>query len=165
MPKKIKFEVFFEEYDDISKLPAESQNLIDQAKKACTTAYSIYSGFSVGAAVLLANGQTVSGSNQENVSFPSGLCAERVAVFSAAAQFPKVSIKKLALTAVHQHLAKIEPVSPCGGCRQVLMEYELLQKAPIEIIMFGSSGKVMVAQSLDMLLPFRFSAKPNGKSI
>ena len=165
MPKKIKFEVFFEEYDDISKLPAESQILIDKAKKACTTAYSIYSGFSVGAAVLLANGITVSGSNQENISFPSGLCAERVAIFSAAAQYPAVSIKKLALTAVRQDLEYVEPVSPCGGCRQVLMEYELLQKSPIEIIMFGSSGKVMVAPSLDMLLPFRFSAKSMDKTI
>jgi len=162
MPKKIKFEVFFEEYDDISKLPAESQILIDQAVRATGNAHAAYSGFSVGAALLLANGKTVIGANQENASFPNGLCAERVALFAAASQFPSVAFKKLAITATHQnqeHFPKTGPISPCGGCRQSLIEYQLLQTEPIQIIMHGTDGKVVVAHSVDMLLPLRFSIK------
>ncbi|GJM29363.1 MAG: cytidine deaminase [Cyclobacteriaceae bacterium] len=164
MPKKIKFDVFLEEYDDISTLPADSQTLINQAIKACQSAYAVYSGFSVGAAVQLENGEIILGSNQENASFPNGICAERVALFAAAAKYPAIPVLKLAVAAMDQTSDWTDPVYPCGGCRQVMIEYQLIQKSPIEIIMYGSARMIRVAHSVDMLLPFRFSAKPMDNS-
>jgi cytidine deaminase len=159
MPKKIKFDVFLEEYDNISKLPAESQALISQAQIACRSAYAIYSGFLVGAAVLLENGNIVLGSNQENASFPNGQCAERVAMFASASRYPAIPVRKLAVVATCQRTASHRPVMPCGACRQTIMEYQLLQQSPIEILMQGAGGGFLVASSADMLLPFKFSAK------
>ncbi len=102
MSKKIKFDVFLEEYDHASQLPAESLTLIKQARNYCHNAYAPYSNLLVGSAVLLADGHIVSGSNQENAVFPSGLCAERVALFAAVASHPGVIIKKLAVSAIRQ---------------------------------------------------------------
>jgi len=159
MSKKIKFDVFLEEYDSASQLPAESLALINQARDYCNKAYAPYSNFLVGSVVLLENGQMVSGSNQENAAYPSGLCAERVALFSAAARYPGMIIRKLAVSALKQGQIIHQTVTPCGGCRQVISEYQTRQNQPIEIIMEGHGGKVQVARSIDMLLPFKFSIK------
>ncbi len=162
MSKKIRVDVFLEEYDSASQLPNESQTLINQARDYCTKAYAPYSNLQVGAAVLLENGQIISGSNQENAASPSGLCAERVALFAAAAKYPGIVIMKLAVSAIKQGQIIHKTVAPCGGCCQVISEYQTRQNQPIEIIMEGHQGKVQVARSIDMLLPFNFSVKHLG---
>ena len=158
MSNKIKFDVFLEEYDSASQLPSSSLNLLNRARESCDRAYAPYSNFLVGAAVLLENGEVFAGSNQENVAFPSGLCAERVALFAAATTFPNTAILKVSVSAKKRNASDYLEVSPCGGCRQAISEYQTLQDTPIEIIMEGPSGKVRMA-SVDMLLPFKFSAQ------
>ena len=153
MPKKIKLEVFLDEYAQASDLPKDSQILIAKAKANLDNAYAPYSKFKVSAAVLLENGQIILGTNQENSAFPSGLCAERVALFYASAGFPDLSILKIGIVATTAH----SMLRPCGGCLQVLAEYQSRQELPIEIIMESSDGTVQVASSVDMLLPFTFS--------
>ncbi len=159
MPRIIKFDVYLEEYDNISLLPPDSQALIERARAACNHAYAPYSGFLVGAAVLLETGEIVTGSNQENASYPCGLCAERVALFSAASRYPSVALTKLAVTAMKKGQNTYQPVAPCGACRQVISEYQANQDPPLELIMEGTNGSLMVAASIDMLLPMTFSAK------
>lgn len=159
MSQKVNFEVFLKEYDDESQLQTEDLQLINSARACNIKAYAPYSNFLVGAAVLLSNGQTITGSNQENIAFPSGLCAERVALFAAAANFPGIAIMKIAVSASKRDQDGYQPVTPCGGCRQVISEYQTLQNSPIEIIMEGDQGKIQIAESIDMLLPFKFSAK------
>ena len=115
-----------------------------------------YSHFKVGAAILLENGEVVTGNNQENAAYPSGMCAERVAIWSAASKYPKIAVKKVAI-AVKSGNKKIDkPVAPCGACRQSLLEYEIKQKAPIEVFFMGEIGNVIKANSLQDLLPFSF---------
>lgn len=157
MSKKIKLDIFLEEYDSDTQLPAESLMLINQARDNCKKAYAPYSNFLVGAVALLENGKIVSGSNQENAASPSGLCAERVALFAAAARYPGTIIKKLAVSATKQGQNIYQTVTPCGCCRQAISEYQTRQNQPIEIIMEGHGGSIQVARSIDMLLPFKFS--------
>ena len=159
MPRRITFEVFVDEYDNVSQLPVESQALVSQAREACQQAYAPYSNFMVGAAVLLDNGEIVSGSNQENASFPCGLCAERVTLNAAHSKYPAVPMVKLAVTAMKKDQTIYQPVTPCGACRQVISEYQSIQNQPIELIMQGTGDKVLVATSIEMLLPAKFSAK------
>ena len=111
-------------YEDRSELPAEWLDLLEKAHEAAKKAYSPYSNFKVGAAVLLNNGEVITGNNQENAAYPSGLCAERTATFYASAQFPEVPFNKLAITAINPKEKLTRPVSPCGSCRQALLEYE-----------------------------------------
>ena len=157
MPKKLKFEVFLEEYQQASELPEDSQTLITLARDNCVYAYAPYSHFQVGAAVLLADGTMLTGTNQENNAFPSGLCAERVALFSAASRFPDIPIKKIAITAKKQHETAHQAVRPCGGCLQVMAEYQSRQNEPIELLMESHAGTIQVANSVNMLLPFEFA--------
>ena len=159
MPDRITFDVFLEEYENISQLPVDCQTLIKQARASCKYAYAPYSNFLVGAALLMENGEVVTGSNQENASSPNGLCAERVALYSAAARFPSVAIKKLAVSAIRKEGSTFLPVTPCGSCRQVISEYQSIQKFPIQIIMEGPETTILIANSVDILLPFKFSAK------
>ena len=159
MPEKIKLDVFLEEYKNISELPADSQALIEHARNTCQYAYAPYSKFLVGAALLMENGEVVTGSNQENASSPIGLCAERVAIYAAAARFPAVAIRKLAVTAIRKGGTTFQSVTPCGGCRQVISEYQSVQNQPIQVIMEGPEHSIRVANSIEMLLPFEFSAK------
>jgi cytidine deaminase len=159
MPERITFDVFLEEYENISQLPVDCQTLIKQARKTCKYAYAPYSNFLVGAALLMENGEVVTGSNQENASSPNGLCAERVALYSAAARFPSVGIRKLAISAIRKEGDTYLAVTPCGSCRQVISEYQTIQQYPIQIIMEGPETSFLVAASIDMLLPFKFSAK------
>lgn len=143
-------------YDSKAELKEDDFNLMEQAHKAVIDAYAPYSHFHVGAAVLLANGKVVIGNNQENAAYPSGMCAERVAIWSAASRFPNEKVLKIAI-AVKSNLKEVtKPVAPCGACRQTLLEYEVKQKAPISIFFMGETGKVIKSNSLSDLLPFAF---------
>ena len=146
-------------FETLEELSSSFQSLMQEAVLARANAYAPYSNFSVGAAVLLDNGVIVRGNNQENAAYPSGLCAERVAIFYASAQYPGVPIKAIAVTA-NTHLDPSEtPASPCGNCRQTLAEYQQKQSPSIPIIFMGASGKIVYCNSVLDLLPFAFSAK------
>ncbi len=146
----------FIEYASLDELPEEDKKLIEQARKSVMSAYSPYSRFSVGAAVLLENGTVMLGNNQENASYPIGLCAERVAVFAAAANYPGVKMKAIAITALSKQFLIDKPITPCGACRQAIAEYEHRYKSSIRLIMVGESGKVLVADSIKQFLPYPF---------
>ncbi len=153
--QKISFELTV--YNSKEELLTDEESLMSYAVKAREDAYAPYSNFNVGAAILLENGEIVIGSNQENAAYPSGLCAERVAVFYAGAKYPGVAIKKIAVTAASEN-GKVEtPVPPCGSCRQSLLEYENQQKEPIVLILMGENGKVMRCTSISDILPLAFN--------
>lgn len=144
------------------ELPQQERELIDTAKEACLNAYAPYSKFHVGAAILLDNARIVRGSNQENAAYPSGLCAERTAAFYASSSHPGVAFKKIAIAAWQtppqgkplEDGFKSQPVSPCGGCRQALAEFEHLY-GQIEVILYGKD-KIYVFPSVASLLPLSF---------
>lgn len=139
------------------ELDKTEQNLIHTSRKMTDNAYAPYSGFFVGAAVLLENGEVITGSNQENGAYPSGLCAERVAVFAASARYPGVAMKMIAVSARSSHVEIQEPVSPCGACRQALLEYEVRQKEPIKVLLSKENGKIIIVEKVKDLLPLFFS--------
>ena len=141
---------------DLNELKNEEINLINNAKSALESAYSSYSGFSVGASVLLESGDVVNGSNQENVAYPSGLCAERVALFYTSSKYPNQKIKTIAISAYSKNFEIKEYISPCGACRQVMAEYEEKQAQPIRILLHSPNNKVLIANSVEDLLPFIF---------
>ena len=143
-------------FDSLENLNHEEQNLMQQAITIRKKAYAPYSNFRVGAAILLDNGEVVLGSNQENAAYPSGLCAERVAIFYAGANFPDAKILKIAITATSDFAANTTPIPPCGSCRQSIAEYEFKQELPIEMYFMGESGMVYKSNSLKNLLPFTF---------
>lgn len=155
--KKRVIECEFEEFTDVSELSDIDKSLFLQAKEISKNAYAPYSSFNVGAAVRLANGEIVLGTNQENIAYPSGLCAERVALFSAHTMFPNEKIESVAIYAFSKNFVVDEVVSPCGACRQVIAEYEEISKQPISVIM-GSSAGIIKTQGVIQLLPFRFSS-------
>jgi cytidine deaminase len=149
----------FTEYDSASELNSTEQKLILEAENAAKDAYAPYSQFKVGSAVLLENGKIIIGSNQENSSYPSGLCAERVALFAASAQNPGIKITHIAVTSSSQN-----PAAPCGACRQAIAEYETLHNHPINILLkSSSSGKIILANGIKNFLPLMFSRKDLGK--
>ena len=154
--KKIQFTASFEQYADKNDLDALDKNMMNLAIKARDRSYSPYSQFSVGAAVLLENGEIVTGNNQENAAYPSGMCAERVAIWTASAMYPDVKVLKLVLSGKSKLRLVETPVSPCGACRQVLSEYESKQNSYIEIYFTGETGKVIKTSSVKDLLPFSF---------
>ena len=143
---------------DRTHLPAQEANLLKIAHEAAKHAYAPYSHFKVGAAILLKNGHIVSGNNQENAVYPSGMCAERVALFYAGSQFPERPISKIAITAIGSDKEVTQPVPPCGNCRQALLEYEIKFGEPIEVIMAGEKGEVYIVKSVAELLPLSFSS-------
>jgi cytidine deaminase len=147
----------FSEFESINELNEADKRLIDQARQSVMSAYAPYSRFNVGAAVLLENGNVMLGNNQENASYPIGLCAERVAVFAAAANYPGVKIKAIAITALSKQFLIDKPITPCGACRQAIAEYEHRYKNPIRLIMMGEIGKVLVADSIKNFLPYQFN--------
>lgn len=146
----------FEVYDSLDELPQNVQDLMEQAFEARDNAYAPYSNFKVGAALLLDNNEIVTGSNQENASYPSGLCAERTAIFYAGAKYPNARIRQLAISAKSNNHQVVTPIPPCGACRQSIAEYEVKQDSPVEIFFMGESGKVVKANSLKELLPLIF---------
>ena len=138
-------------------LDEESKALVREAEKALVQAYAPYSSFLVGAAIRLDNGETVTGTNQENAAYPSGMCAERVALFAKASVFPTAIIRKIALVAKRATHSAFLPVTPCGSCRQVLLEFELRQAKPVQIIMQVADGQWIQVKSAADLLPYNFS--------
>lgn len=154
MEKHITFK--YHEFPGRENLTKDDEDLLDKAFEALENAYSAYSGFSVGAAVLLANGVVVKGNNQENAAYPSGLCAERVAIFSASANYPGVAIKAIAIAAKSQTMLINSPVTPCGACRQVMVEFENHLDSNMRVIMSGASGPVVVTESAHDLMPLVF---------
>ena len=146
----------FSEYPSRKDLPEEDRILLEQAIEARGNAYAPYSMFNVGAALRLSNGEVTIGSNQENASFPSGLCAERVAVFQAGARFPKVVMETLAISTIGKHSENGQPAAPCGNCRQSIHEYEYKQNRPLRIILQNGDGPVYIVNSMADLLPMGF---------
>lgn len=149
----------FDVYQSTKELDKKDAELLLEAQKMVKTAYAPYSEFHVGAAVLLENGKIITGNNQENAAYPSGLCAERVAIYYAGAQYPNVGIKAIAITVKSKNFVVKEPLSPCGACRQAIAEYENKFEKPIKIIMSGEKGAVYIAKSIESLLPLMFSKK------
>ena len=154
--KNIKIESILTVFDNLNELPSDILELMQKAIEARQKAYAPYSKFYVGAAILLYNGEIIIGSNQENASYPSGLCAERTAVYYAGAKYPNAKMLKMAITAASQNQQTDSPIPPCGACRQALVEYEVRQKEPIEIYFMGETGKVVKSESLANLLPLVF---------
>lgn len=146
----------YTEYPAIDALPDKLKNLARKAKEAVKTSYSPYSKFAVGAAVLLENGEIILGSNQENGAYPSGICAERVALFYSGTAYPSIPIEAIAISAFYQGKPVAEPVSPCGACRQVMLESQNIGNKPYKVIMVGER-KVVVVDDVRFLLPFTFS--------
>jgi len=155
--KNISLNIEFLIETDWKKFSVEEQNLLNKAIEATTDAYAPYSKFKVGAAVLLGNGKIVKGNNQENATYPNGLCAERVALFNAASNFPKQPINAIALTIDFKDKNITEPVFPCGGCRQGILEYENRHKQNIKIYIIGPNNEVVIINSVKDILPFAFS--------
>ncbi len=154
--KEIEIKSVFQIYDSFDELPDDVQKLMQQSMMIRDKAYAPYSEFMVGAALLLKNDEVVLGNNQENACYPSGLCAERTAMYYAGANFPEVPIIKMALCAKSLKHQLITPTPPCGACRQAIAEYELKQKEPIAIYFMGETGKVVRSSSLSNLLPLIF---------
>lgn len=148
------------EYQHLDELSDEQANLVKRAIESAKQAYAPYSDFRVGAALILANGEIVTGNNQENAAYPSGLCAERVAIFYAGANYPEVPVKMMAVTALKNGELQEEPVSPCGGCRQVMLEKENQGEYPMEIILYGTK-KIQILKRATDLLPLPFALKTN----
>lgn len=140
-------------YDECTEV---EKSLIDAAKEATSNAYAPYSKFHVGAALLLENGKIITGNNQENAAYPSGLCAERTAVFYANAQYPDQKIEALAVAAFYNDKFTDDLISPCGSCRQVLLEVESRYNSPVKIMLY-KNGEVYVAESMSSLMPLSFT--------
>lgn len=139
----------------LDELSTEDKGLIHKAEEIRDKAYAVYSDFYVGAALLLDSGDIVLGNNQENIAFPSSLCAERVAIFYCKANYPNSKIRKIAITAKSIKEAYNEVVTPCGSCRQVISEYERNQNSPIQIILKGEN-EILIFDSIKDLLPLSF---------
>lgn len=146
-------------FDTFQELPIDVQDLMFKAIEVRKHAYAPYSKFRVGAAVLMDNGEIMVGSNQENAAYPSGLCAERVAIFQAGSLYPEGTILKIAISAASENSKTTTPVPPCGSCRQAIAEYEVRQNTPIEIYFMGETGVIYKSASLKNLLPFMFDKK------
>lgn len=157
--KVVNLHIKIEEYDHISEMDTQDQELLKKAWDACDTAYAPYSKFNVGAAVLLENGEIVSGNNQENAAYPSGLCAERVAMYYASAHYPGVAMKAIAVAVKSEVVKLSEPASPCGSCRQVMAEYENLHNTKLKVILGSPHTKIQVMRGIDSLLPLSFYAE------
>ncbi|MGQ1908423.1 cytidine deaminase [Marinifilum sp. RC60d5] len=143
------------EYDSIEELSQEDQLLVNSAKEAAHRSYAPYSKFNVGAALQLGNGEIIQGNNQENSAYPSGLCAERVAIFYANAQYPDIPVKAIAITARSNGSFSESPIPPCGSCRQVLLETEDRYKQPIKVILYGEN-RIRIVENIKQLMPLYF---------
>lgn len=143
-------------FESLAELKPEDQDLMKEAIEVRKTAYAPYSKFNVGAAILLDNGKIITGSNQENAAYPSGLCAERVAIFYAGSAYPNAKIVKMAITAGSTTSITSKPIPPCGACRQSIFEYEFKQDDPIKIYFMGETGEIYMSNSIQNLLPLTF---------
>ena len=150
--------VAFEVFNDSAELSAQDGDLLKAAWAATELSYAPYSKFRVGAAARLSNGNIVKGSNQENASFPAGLCAERVLLSICSSLYPGMAIIDLAISYQYELGSSNQPISPCGVCRQSLSEYEGITKHPIRLILGGMEGKVFVIEKASSLLPLAFTS-------
>lgn len=148
--------VSFDRFDHWNQLVTSDQELVERAYEISKTAYAPYSKFHVGASLRLSNGQIVTGSNQENIAYPSGLCAERVALFYTGANFPSEQIETLCVVAEGDLLPIDKILSPCGACRQVMLETEVRQKKSYRIILVSQNGVTIIFNSAVDLLPLAF---------
>lgn len=160
--KELKFEFAYEVYDDISQLTEEDAWLLTEARSVTEQAYAPYSNFHVGAVAILDNGEIVAGTNQENASYPVGICAERVLLGSVATLHPNIPVKSIAISYNSDEIKSDHPISPCGMCRQALLEYETRLKQPIRLILGGMEGKVYIIKTATQLLPFAFTKSELG---
>ena len=156
--KEININTIISVFNGIYDLPDDVQLLMNQAIDTRKNAYAPYSGFRVGTAILLDNGKVVLGSNQENAAYPSGLCAERVAIYQAGAVYPEAKIVTIAITAASDSNPTLSPIPPCGACRQSIAEYEFKQDTPIEIYFMGEKGEIYKSNSINNLLPLSFNS-------
>lgn len=156
--KEKTFEFNYKVYDSIEELPEDHQRLLSEARDVTANAYAPYSNFQVGAVGRMANGEVVTGTNQENASFPVGLCAERVLLATAASVFPRVPVEIIAISYKGEGHASDHPISPCGMCRQSLQEFESRLHVPIQLILGGMTGPVYVIDSAKRLLPLAFTS-------
>lgn len=154
--KHQKIECNFNIFESIEELPQQVQKLMQRAAEARQNAYAPYSNFLVGAALELDNGEIISGNNQENAAYPSGLCAERTAIFYASSKWPNQNILRMAITAGTTLKKTSTPIPPCGSCRQALVEYEQHQKSPIELYFMGTEGEIIRSCSVENILPYVF---------
>ena len=154
--KEIKLSTSFTVFDDLDELSKTDKALFLEAKKARDNAYAPYSKFHVGAALLLDDNIIVVGNNQENAAYPSGMCAERVAIWNAVSHYPNKKVLKIFITAKSSIKKVTKPVAPCGACRQTIAEYELNQGKDISIFFMGEEGKIIKSNSLKDLLPLGF---------
>jgi len=156
--EKIKIFAEISVYDGVAELTENMQELMQKAVDVREKAYAPYSHFRVGAALLLDNGIVVTGNNQENAAYPSGMCAERVAIWAAGSQYPDQKVLQMAITARSENHLLNQPIPPCGACRQAIAEYEVKQDKNIEIYFMGEVGKVYKSDSLHDLLPLIFDS-------
>jgi cytidine deaminase len=156
--KEQKFEFEYEVYNNSSELKKEDADLLAKARAVTKHAYAPYSNFFVGAVAKLNNGEFVSGTNQENASYPVGICAERVLLGNAATLYPGVSIDTMAISYDSKEVKSDHPISPCGMCRQSLLEYETRTQRPIRLILAGQEGKIYIVKTVLFLLPFAFNS-------
>lgn len=142
----------------IDELSAQEREIVDAARKATANSYAVYSGFSVGAAVRLSDGTVVTGTNQENAAYPSGLCAERTALFWANSQYPDKAVEMMAIAARNGQAELERPITPCGACRQVLLETEKRFRKPIRIILYGAKECYIIEDGIKALMPLSFDS-------
>ena len=157
--KKEEVRFGFDVYESSKDLSSEDRLLIDAARKVTEKAYAPYSNFQVGAVAKLKNGETISGTNQENASYPVGICAERVLLASAAMLHTNIPVETMAIAYHNLNGESDHPVSPCGMCRQYIAEYETRMKQPIRLILSGMNGKVFIVEKAGQLLPLSFGGE------
>ena len=160
--KEKKFEFSFDVYDSIEELNANDKQLLIEARNVTDQAYAPYSNFHVGAAARLSNNKIVTGTNQENASYPIGICAERVLLSAVSSLYPGVPIEAMAVSYQSKKVRSDHPISPCGMCRQALQEFEGRTSTRIRLILGGLEGKVYVINSVSQLLPLAFSSEELG---
>lgn len=156
--KKEPFQFEYQVYESIDELNEQDALLLKEARDVTAAAYAPYSNFNVGAIAKLTNGKTVKGTNQENASYPVSLCAERSLLASAASLYPNIAIDSMAISYNNKNGQSLHPISPCGMCRQSLVEYEERVKQPIRLILSGLQGKVIVIEKASLLLPLSFGS-------
>ena len=154
--EQIRRESVLTKYNNISELSDDDRVLLEEAKRSVSTSYAPYSKFHVGCALRLNNGVVIKGSNQENIAYPSGLCAERVAIFSAGATYPDQPVQSIAITVKAEGFEVNEPIMSCGACLQSMSEFELKFRQPMRVILQGETGDIYVAEGLKTFMPFMF---------
>lgn len=154
--EQLRRESVLNKYTSVNELSDDDRALLEEAKKSVATSYAPYSKFHVGCALRLNNGVIIKGSNQENIAYPSGLCAERVAIFSAGATYPDQPVQAMAITVKAEDFEVKEPIMSCGACLQSMSEFELKFKQPMRIILQGETGDIYVAEGLKTFMPYMF---------